>query len=291
VAAEVVARAIVLDGVDGPDDRAAAGAVWDAFLGDLRSVGWLIAASGAVVSAAATSLIRPVEVEEPLRGAWRTVATEPRSTLLRAARGTVLVLAGLLVILEPTAALRMAVVLSGVYVLFRGMAALLRLLPRWRAGSEAAPRDTACDPGRGRARDQRRGRRLHRAGRVHGDRGGGRHLQWPCPAVRPAAGPGCTCGDAQLDAARRPPGSALELPAKPRHERRAPVPCQPLDQHRSGCQAEQRAVVNGYEPLLRRARVCQDLRGQRPTLLAVDFYEEGDIFDVVDTLNGVRHLP
>ena len=40
---------------------------WDAFLGDLRTAGWLIAGAGAVVAAAAASLVRPVAVEEPLR--------------------------------------------------------------------------------------------------------------------------------------------------------------------------------------------------------------------------------
>jgi hypothetical protein len=48
------------------------------------------------------------------------------------------------------------------------------------------------------------------------------------------------------------------------------------------------AVVNAYEPLLRRARTCRRLRGELPNLLAVDFYKQGDVFDVVDTLNGIE---
>ena len=47
------------------------------------------------------------------------------------------------------------------------------------------------------------------------------------------------------------------------------------------------AVVNAYDALLRRARTCQRLRGQPPSLLAIDFYRRGDIFDVVETLNGL----
>jgi hypothetical protein len=47
------------------------------------------------------------------------------------------------------------------------------------------------------------------------------------------------------------------------------------------------AVVNDYEVLLRRPRVCQRLRDRLPNLLAVDFYNEGDVFGVADTLNGV----
>ena len=38
-----IARAIALDRFHDPDDRAAAGGVWDAFLGDLRTFGWLLA--------------------------------------------------------------------------------------------------------------------------------------------------------------------------------------------------------------------------------------------------------
>ena len=47
------------------------------------------------------------------------------------------------------------------------------------------------------------------------------------------------------------------------------------------------AQVNAYEPLLRRARECERIRDAFPNLIAVDFYREGDLFEVVDTLNGV----
>jgi hypothetical protein len=48
------------------------------------------------------------------------------------------------------------------------------------------------------------------------------------------------------------------------------------------------AKVNAYEPLLRRARTCQRIRDHLPNLLAVNFYRRGDLFKVVDTLNGLR---
>jgi len=47
------------------------------------------------------------------------------------------------------------------------------------------------------------------------------------------------------------------------------------------------AAVNAWEPLLRRARECARIRGHVPNLLAVDFYRHGDLFAVVDELNGV----
>ena len=45
--------------------------------------------------------------------------------------------------------------------------------------------------------------------------------------------------------------------------------------------------ANGREVLLARGEECEAARGRRPNILAVDFYADGDLFDVVDTLNGV----
>jgi hypothetical protein len=46
--------------------------------------------------------------------------------------------------------------------------------------------------------------------------------------------------------------------------------------------------VNAYDALLERARECQRIRGHLPNLVAVNFYREGDLFRVVDTLNRLR---
>jgi hypothetical protein len=50
------------------------------------------------------------------------------------------------------------------------------------------------------------------------------------------------------------------------------------------------AIINDYDYLLGRARQCADERGQLPNFLAVNFYLNGDVFDVVDELNGVSNL-
>ncbi|HEX2070548.1 MAG TPA: hypothetical protein VHF90_02740, partial [Thermoleophilaceae bacterium] len=47
------------------------------------------------------------------------------------------------------------------------------------------------------------------------------------------------------------------------------------------------AKVNAREPLLRRARECARLRDHRVNLLAVDFFETGDVVGVAEALNGV----
>jgi hypothetical protein len=45
------------------------------------------------------------------------------------------------------------------------------------------------------------------------------------------------------------------------------------------------AIVNAYDALLARARRCQQERGLKPTILAVDFYRTGDVVGVARALN------
>ena len=47
------------------------------------------------------------------------------------------------------------------------------------------------------------------------------------------------------------------------------------------------AVLNAYDFLLGRARQCEAERGRFQNLIAVNFYEVGDVFRVVDALNGL----
>ncbi len=46
-------------------------------------------------------------------------------------------------------------------------------------------------------------------------------------------------------------------------------------------------IVNAYDALLARARECRAERDRLPNILAVDFYDVGDLFRVVATLNGL----
>jgi hypothetical protein len=50
------------------------------------------------------------------------------------------------------------------------------------------------------------------------------------------------------------------------------------------------AIVNEYDFLLARAQQCAEERGQIPNFVAVNWYRQGDLFDVVDTLNGVYEV-
>jgi hypothetical protein len=152
VLAHALARSLLVGGVAGPEERAAADAVWAAFLGDLRTWGWLLAASGAVVAAAASSLIRPVDLREPVRGAIGRLAAEPRRPALRAVRAVALLAAGAAILRWPDAVLRVALVLVALVLIYEGFLALLRLVYRAPAVGGA--------PGGGALGRRRRDRRL-----------------------------------------------------------------------------------------------------------------------------------
>lgn len=123
-----VGRVVLAARFDDPQLGAAAGGVWDAFLGDLRTALLILAASGAVVAAAAQSMIRPVEVEAPLRAAWRVVTRQPERTALRVLRAALLLALGVLVVTSPLTALTVALVAVGIYIAYAGVAELLGVI-------------------------------------------------------------------------------------------------------------------------------------------------------------------
>jgi hypothetical protein len=137
-----VARAAVTDAEEAPDASAAAGAVWDAFLGDLHTGAWILAGSGAVVAAAAASLIRPVDINEPLRRAAVWVTTEPTRPAMKAVRGGALVVVGLIVLLDADAVLRLLFTVVGLYLVYAGVSAVLWLVYEPRSpGAERPARE------------------------------------------------------------------------------------------------------------------------------------------------------
>jgi hypothetical protein len=128
VIACVVAREIVLSRVPDPDNRAAAAAVWGAFVNDLRTFGWVLAGSGAVIAAAADSVLRPVAIEGTLRRGWQLATREPGVTWLRVVRALALIAVGALVVAAPSTALSVAATLVGVYIIYKGLVVILALI-------------------------------------------------------------------------------------------------------------------------------------------------------------------
>ena len=139
VVAYGITRSIAVDHVQGPDQQAAAGAVWDAFLGDLRTEGWLLAGAGAVMAAAASSLIRPLPFGEPVRVAAGWVAREPEATVWRVVRGLAFIAAGVLVLVDRNAVLTLLLTSLGVYLLYEGVSMILRLVYREEEHGVARP--------------------------------------------------------------------------------------------------------------------------------------------------------
>jgi len=135
-----IAQPLATGGIERPEARAAARAVWDAFLGDLHTAAWLLAGTGAVVAAAAASLIRPVELGGPVRRAARAIAREPARPALRVLRGILIALAGIAILLDHARFVDLVVTVVGVYLVYEGLTALLRMIYRPEPAAERAPR-------------------------------------------------------------------------------------------------------------------------------------------------------
>ena len=229
-----IARTVAVGQVDGADAREAVGAVWDAFLGDLRTAAWILAGCGAVVAAAAASLIRPVTLDAPLRRAAGWIAAEPTWPALRVLRGVALVAVGLVCVLAWQTVARALITVAGVYLVFAGVSAILALVyqPRTETETEAEPRRRArrrrwVAPVLATARRRGRHRRLRRVGRDDDRGAGGGAVQRAPGAVRPLAARGGAGGDAQLHVGpaarvvRRRAGRADRRSAALRHPRAA----------------------------------------------------------------------
>ena len=137
-------EAIVLTAIDSSSGRDAASGVWDAFLGDLETAIILVAVSGAVIAAAASSLLRPVDVGAQLQRAWTVLTTAPKTKRVRALRAIALIVVGVLIVLRNDEFLVLLATLVGLYVAYAGVAELMRL-------TTAAPDEAVDDQRQGRA--------------------------------------------------------------------------------------------------------------------------------------------
>ena len=90
VVAYGITRSVAVGHVHGPDQQAAARAVWDAFLGDLRTEGWILAGAGAVIGrgrivAGQAAAVRPAGPGGRRRG-WRASRRRPAWRVVRGRR-------------------------------------------------------------------------------------------------------------------------------------------------------------------------------------------------------------
>jgi hypothetical protein len=137
-------EAMVLQGIDTQEGRDAARGVWGAFLGDLRTALILLAGAGAVVAAAASSLLRPVDLRTQFERAWGWVTYVPERPVWRALRAIVFVAAGVLIIVRNEEFLSLVATAVGLFVAYAGVAELMRL-------TVSAPEEEARVERRGRS--------------------------------------------------------------------------------------------------------------------------------------------
>jgi len=131
-------RAILLTRVDEPGTRDAAEAIWHAFLGDLTKTLYLLAAIGAVIAAAASSLLRPVDIGAPLRRAVELIARVPERRIWRLLRALALLLIGILIVVRRELFVDLVVIVVGLYVAYAGASELMRMiLPEQEAEAES----------------------------------------------------------------------------------------------------------------------------------------------------------
>jgi hypothetical protein len=125
--AMTITRGVTLARLDEADVRDAVGAVWDAFLGDLQTALYLFAGCGTVIAAAASSLLRPVDIAAPLRRAGELIAMVPERTGPRVLRALALLAAGIAIIVLRDEVLDLFVLVVGLYIAYAGVSELMRM--------------------------------------------------------------------------------------------------------------------------------------------------------------------
>lgn len=133
-----VGRGIVAGRFEG-DGSDAARAVYNAFLGDLRTWLAVLAGAGIVTTAGATSTRDPLDVAALAARTWDRVTYVPERTWLRIVRGLALIVAGLIVLDNRGAVIEITVVLIGAFVIYVGAAELMRLAAGAVEADRAAP--------------------------------------------------------------------------------------------------------------------------------------------------------
>lgn len=137
IAALEVGRFLVGARVDDEAVGDAARAAWDVLLGDLLGWNVALAAVGLVTSAAAYSLISPLDAGAGLRRAYGLAADTPTTGRGRAVRAVLFVVLGIAIIAAHELFLRLTVLAVGIFVLYVGVTEILRLtLPPLEVRSE-----------------------------------------------------------------------------------------------------------------------------------------------------------
>jgi hypothetical protein len=143
VVALAALRAAVLDRIADETRRGAASSVWEQFIGDLGTWFAFAGAAGVLLIVLATFSLSPSDLGSPVRRAWDRVRREPGAPAPRLAWALALGLSGAALVLAADRLLRLLVIVAGVYLLARGLAALVGVLAQWRGWSLEPPEAAA----------------------------------------------------------------------------------------------------------------------------------------------------
>lgn len=120
-----IGRYVVEQQVGGGTVGSAAGAVWDALLGDLANWAYALVAVGLVVWLTAASVLRRVPLPELTRRAWAWAMRPPRRSAEAVFRGLALIAVAILLAIGWQIALRLAVLAVSVALAVQGMSLIL----------------------------------------------------------------------------------------------------------------------------------------------------------------------
>jgi len=120
----VIAHVYGTEELSNADVRGAIGALWGAYLGDLMTWTLALIAFAWLVAAASASLLAPYSPAAGL-ARLRAIGQHPVSTRIRAGLGALALVMGLLVIFEPTLALRVLAIGGGALLVYVGVGELL----------------------------------------------------------------------------------------------------------------------------------------------------------------------
>ena len=129
-----VGKAVLTEFAGGGLRGAAAGGVWDAFLGDLRAWSFALGAGGLVLAAASSSRLAGLDASETLLRVWR-LATAPQSNAGRLVRAIAAVVLGWLALFRTDDLVTVVVALAGLAAIYLGLMELMRLLWKERAAT------------------------------------------------------------------------------------------------------------------------------------------------------------
>lgn len=139
VVAYLVGHALLVSRFDDEEQHRAAGAVWDAYLVDLRTSCLIAGGAGIIVAAAASTYLQHVDITDEAEALGRRLLARPKGRWAQLGRALGIAALSLFVVLEPTYAVQVVVIVVGAFGLYYAVGELMRLYqPRRRRDARAS---------------------------------------------------------------------------------------------------------------------------------------------------------